>query len=423
MRLLYVFTDLPDQPGTFSFAEVEAMAERGFQVEILCLRSRLADGAGARSLRARFPVHAAPYVSVPVLGACLRGFIRHPLRALGLIVRSVVDTWNSPRILIKTVAILPKAFWFAERIRGDAGDVRLHAFWASLPARAAWAIARMSDLPYDTWAHAGADIYNRRHQSEPALRTVLSDAHLILTCNRANLPYFERILPVDALRRVHYHPHGVDLERFRPHRGETIPPRDAEAPLTLLSVGRLSLAKGFQHAIEACALLRERGVDFEYRIVGDGPLRESMAATIQSRSLGDRVILLGALDQSELPDLYRASDALLAPSIIGPAGARDGLPNVVVEAMACGIPCIGSDTVGIPEAVRTGETGILVPPGDAAGLADAMQRLAEDRGSCRRMGEAAHAWVTQEFARPACMDRLSRLLLDAQESAGRHAAS
>jgi glycosyltransferase involved in cell wall biosynthesis len=420
-RLIYLFTDLPDQPGTFAFAEVEAMADRGFEIEIFCLRTRLADGPGARHLRDRFCVASAPYLSASVLLASVRMFLRRPLRVMHVLLASVLDTWRSPRILLKTLAILPKCCWFAERVERG---VRLHAFWASLPARAAWSISRLCGAPYSTWAHAGADIYNRRHQTEPALRRHLNGATLVLTCNRANLEYFARILSHGAHARVVHHPHGVDLERFRPSEGggsrtgrdggrtvrEGSRTERDDATIHLLSVGRLSLAKGFQHAIDACAILREQGVAFEYRIVGDGPLRETLTSSIRQHGLEGRVRLLGSLDQSELPELYQWADLLLAPSIIGPAGARDGLPNVLLEAMACNVPCVGSDAVGIPEAVRPGETGFLAPPGDPAGIAQAVRCLAENEPLRLRMGEHAGTWVRANFSRPACMDRLAQIL-------------
>jgi colanic acid/amylovoran biosynthesis glycosyltransferase len=414
-RLVYLFTDLPDQPGTFAFAEVEAMADRGFEIEIFCLRSRLAAGPGARHLRDRFSVVSAPYLSASVLLASLRMFLRRPTRVMQVVLASVLDTWRSPRILLKTLAILPKCCWFAERVERG---VRLHAFWASLPARAAWAISRLCGTPYSTWAHAGADIYNRRHQTEPALRRHLDGAALVLTCNRANLEYFARILSPGALERVVHHSHGVDLERFRPSEGGGSRTGRGDVAIRLLSVGRLSLAKGFQHAIDACALLQEQGVSFEYRIVGDGPLRETLASSIRQHGLERSVHLLGALDQSELPELYQWADLLLAPSIIGPAGARDGLPNVVLEAMACNVPCVGSDAVGIPEAVRPGETGFLAPPGDPAGIAQAVRRLAEDEPLRMRMGEHAGASVRANFSRPACMDRLAQILRVSAGKAG-----
>jgi glycosyltransferase involved in cell wall biosynthesis len=421
VRLIYVFTDLPDQPGTFAFAEVEAMAERGFSIELLCLRSKLAGGPGARHLRDRFPVRSAPYLSGRVLADFLRMFVRKPGRILEIVLRSVADTWRSPKILVKTLAILPKSCSFARRIEEDRERVRLHAFWASLPARAAWAISRLCDVPYGTWAHAGADIYNRRHQTESALRTNLSGADLILTCNRTNQSYFERILPKEAFRRVVYHPHGVDFDRFRPLRSDRA--GEPGGGVKLLSVGRLSQAKGFQHAIAACGLLAERGISFEYRIVGEGPFRDLLEASIREARLEGKVQLLGARDQSELPELYGWSDVLLAPSIIGPAGARDGLPNVVVEAMACDVPCVGSDAVGIPEAVRTGETGLLTPPGDPVAIADAIERLASDAALRARMGLQAGHWVRANFSRTACMDRLAQILCEVSKGAARGASN
>jgi glycosyltransferase involved in cell wall biosynthesis len=275
-----------------------------------------------------------------------------------------------------------------------------------LPGRAAWWTWCFTGVPYTVWAHAGADIYNRRHQTPRALRTILSGARAILTCNRANLAYFERILPPSARARVQLQPHGIDLERF-----QAIPEVvRAAGPLRVLSVGRLTTAKGFQIAVEACGLLQAEGIAVEYRIAGEGPLRDSLGSLAASTGFNG-LVLLGNLAQSDLPAQYRWADLFVAPSVIGPAGARDGLPNVLLEAMACGTACIGSDTVGIPEAIEDGVTGRLVPPGDAQALAGVIAELQRQPGKRAELGAAARKSVAR-FGREPCMDRVATILAD-----------
>ena len=180
MKIGYLFTDLPDQEGTFAFAELEEMAARGVQVEIFCLRSRLPPGSGARALLSRFVVHRTPYLSARALGALLITLVRNPGIFLRNLWHSVRETVGSPRILIKTLGILPKCCLFARIVNRDGDLDLLQAYWASLPGRAAWWISSLTGVPYGTWAHAGADIYNRRHQTEAALRTTLSGATRIM---------------------------------------------------------------------------------------------------------------------------------------------------------------------------------------------------------------------------------------------------
>jgi colanic acid/amylovoran biosynthesis glycosyltransferase len=340
VRIAYVFTDLPDAAGTFAFAELEEMARRGLRIEIFCLRSLLAMGPGARSLRERFVVHSSPYISLRAVGAMLGICLRRPglfWRSLGAAVK---ETASNPRILIKTLAILPKCCLFARDIRRG----RFHfiqAYWASLPGRAAWWISLFTGTPYGTWAHAGADIYNRDHQTERALRTTLQGAAQILTCNLANVTYFRTIVSSEVMARVRHHPHGIDLSLFRPKEEGEAPPR---LDLQLVSVGRVSEAKGFAYAVRACRLLLDRGVDFHYRIIGGGAGSAQIETLINSLGLSERITLPGPVEQHQLPAEYRAADVFLMPSIVGKKGSRDGLPNVLLEAMACGVASVGLGT-------------------------------------------------------------------------------
>jgi colanic acid/amylovoran biosynthesis glycosyltransferase len=434
MRIAYFFTDLPDGSGTFPVAEVEAMADHGLEIEIFCLRSRLVAGSAARRLLSRFPVHQAGYFAPRVLAATGWMLLSHPRTCVRTLCRAVLDTGSHPRILLKTLGIFPKCCLFAREAQSGRFDL-LWAFWASLPGRAAWWISALTGIPYGTWAHAGNDIYNRRHQTESALATILGGAQLVCTCNRTNLEYFRTVLPADLLGRIHYHPHGIDLNRFRAREtgttssggapvtpvgsaseraaaapGEDTSPRDGcSVAVRILSVGRLGEAKGFQFGVEAIARLRDRGISARYRVVGEGPLRAALAARARELGIAEAIELPGAVDQGHLPDEYRAADIFLMPSIVGRLGARDGLPNVLLEAMACGVPCIGSDTVGIPEVIVHGKTGLLVRPADPDGIADAVTALTDDADGRQRMARAGQQLVRESFAREACMTRLAEI--------------
>ena len=177
--------------------------------------------------------------------------------------------------------------------------------------------------------------------------------------------------------RVELIPHGVDLRRFAP----TLPP--GGEPLELLAVGRLVEKKGLEALLEAVAGLE---VPFRLRIVGDGPLRGALERSIADAGLHDRVTLDGTLTHRELPDAYAGANVVVVPSIQDAGGDRDGLPNVVLEAMASARPVVASEVAAIPAAVRDGDTGLLVPPGDPRALRAALERLATRSGAARGDG-------------------------------------
>jgi glycosyltransferase involved in cell wall biosynthesis len=155
--------------------------------------------------------------------------------------------------------------------------------------------------------------------------------------------------------------------------------------------------KGHRHLVDACALLRQRGIDFVCDLVGEGPLRREMEARIARLQLGDRVHVLGGRARPEIIRRFRAADVAVLASQPTRQGKREGIPVVLMEAMASGLPAVSTRLSGIPELVDDGQTGLLVPPADAAALADALERLARDPELRRRMGAAGRAKVVREF--------------------------
>jgi glycosyltransferase involved in cell wall biosynthesis len=200
---------------------------------------------------------------------------------------------------------------------------------------------------------------------------------------------------------VHLLPHGVDLRRFRPR-----PPKPSEE-LRLLSVGRLVEKKGFHVLLDAAARL---DFPFRLRIVGDGPECERLSEMIETLGLTSRVTLEGALTHAELPEAYAATDAVVVPSVQDSSGDRDGLPNVVLEAMACARAVVASDISAIGCAVADGETGLLVPPGDASALASALRRLAAGTVLRERLGRGGRERVERDYEVGHCTERLYELL-------------
>jgi len=203
--------------------------------------------------------------------------------------------------------------------------------------------------------------------------------------------------------RVEWLYHGTDLARF----GAVTRAREDE-PL-LLVVGRLSPPKGFDDAIRALGHLRRRGVTPALIVVGDGPERGRLEALARAEQVDAQVDFRGALTHEGIVPLYARAWLLLAPSKILANGRRDGIPNVVIEAMAVGVPVVGTRATGIDEAVDAGRTGALVEPGDPASLADAIESLLHDPAGLERMGAAARADVRAAFDADVNFERLLQL--------------
>lgn len=413
MKIAYVFTEVPQVAGMFPNAELDALAKRGVAIELFILRNRAPQTVEAKRIASTFVVHRSRYLlSLRLLGDLVSALVRRPGPFLSTGWCTVRDTISSPKILIKSLAILPKSIHFAAVARRR-GITLVHAYWASLPAQGASVMGRFADLPFTTWAHAGSDIYNRNHQTDAALRSRLREAGYVLTCNAANLGHFEKLLDATVLQKVELLTHGVDPERFQPVEGASGP-----EPGTVFAVGRLSPAKGYQILLEACRLLKERGLSFRCSIAGTGQMAAELETLRVRLELRESVELLGHVDHPKLPDLYRASEIFVMPSIIGPKGSRDGLPNVLLEAMATEVACIGTEVASIPEAIEHEQTGLLVPPADPVALADAIERLLQDADLRKRLGTAAREKVRKSFGREAAMDRLLQIFRDLHNDRG-----
>src|SRR5205823_4150700 len=137
-----------------------------------------------------------------------------------------------------------------------------------------------------------------------------------------------------------------------------------ERPPRIVAVGRLVEKKGFTTLVDACAILLRRGAEFECNIIGEGELESALAKQIESLGLSNRVKLLGPQPQREVIRHIRNAAALAAPCVLGSDGNRDGLPTVLLEAMALGTACVSTDVTGIPEVLHHEKTGLLVPQND-----------------------------------------------------------
>lgn len=261
----------------------------------------------------------------------------------------------------------------------DASGVEhVHAHFASRAGHVSAIAAALSGVPYSITAHA-KDIYHDDVDRE-VLAWKLRSARFVVTVSDYNLRHLRRLLgPQDGarVRRVY---NGVDLSRF------DAVPFDRARPGRILGVGRLVEKKGFAVLVDACRILRDRGVAFSCEIIGGGAEEAGLRKQIESARLGSRVVLTGAVETEQVAERMALASVLALPCVEGRDGNVDALPTVLLEAMARARPVVSTRLSGIPEIVDEGVTGLLVEPGDAATLADALQSVLEDRARAVQMG-------------------------------------
>jgi glycosyltransferase involved in cell wall biosynthesis len=271
------------------------------------------------------------------------------------------------------------------------GVRHIHAHFAHGPTGVARFASLMSDIPFSFTAHA-KDLYLTPRR---VIRERASAAEFVATCTAYNERYLRALLG-PAARKVELVYHGIDLPllAFRPSTTAAAPDLDERL---VLSVGRLVPKKGHDDLIAACALLHASGNRFRCMIVGEGPLRAELASEIARRGLTGVVTLEGAMTHAKLIDLYRRADLFALAPRIAENGDRDGIPNVIAEAMAIGVPVVSTDVSGIPELVRQEKTGLLVPPRDPQALAAALARLLAAPDLAARLAREARALLEQDF--------------------------
>jgi len=273
---------------------------------------------------------------------------------------------------------------------------RIHAHFANAPAAVGRLVAIMAGVPFSFTAHA-KDLYLT---GKRAIRKHVDAADLVMTCTRYNLRYLREIVPAKDHPKLHCLYHGIDLSPFASPaaaEGTRRDPASNALPPLLLSVGRLVAKKGMADLIDVCDDLRARHVRFQCIIVGDGPLRSELIARVNKLTLADQVTLLGALAPDRLIELYHAAAVfVLAPAIVED-GDRDGIPNVLVEAMAARVPVVSTAVSGIPELIENTRTGLLVGPHDRGALADAIVETLGDRIAAQKRADEARRFVRERF--------------------------
>lgn len=289
----------------------------------------------------------------------------------------------------------------------------LHSHFLHTPASVARYAALMTGLRWSFSAHA-KDIWT---SPEWEKREKLADAAWGVTCTAAGHGHLASLAPDP--RRVELLYHGLDFTRF-PEEAPSRPPRDGDDagdPVRLLSVGRAVEKKGFDVMLAALARL-PADRQWRWTHIGGGTRLDALKAESARLGLESRVAWLGARDQDAVIAAYAAADLFVLPSRQAADGDRDGLPNVLMEAQAMGLPCLSTRMAAIPELIVDGETGRLVPPDDAEALAEALAALIADPAARQRLGEAGRARVRGAFGCENGIDRLMARFAAAMHRAG-----
>ena len=377
--IAYLFTTFPNPTETFLQREITALRALEVRLRLYSL------WGGAPSFR----------------GLPVERFSKWRLLTLFWLIP--YEAWRRPHVLRELLRGLATRrapswlnFWenmlgagfaciYARAFRRDPPAL-VHAAWGGAPATAAWLLWRIDGHRYSAAAHA-YDLFE--HGGDWWLTEKLALAAFVHTSTEmGRRAIVQRGL---AAERVFCIRRGLD--RIQPMK----PLRASRAPLNLLCVARLVEKKGIDRQLRVYAALRQAGIPFAARIVGEGPLRQALESLAGSLGVAADVTFTGHLPHHEVWSELEKADVLLHTGVVAPSGDRDGLPNVIPEAMSVGVLVVTSPTAGTTEAVSDGINGLVAPADDPEAWVAALRRLAADDALAERLRASARRWVVQNF--------------------------
>jgi glycosyltransferase involved in cell wall biosynthesis len=385
-RIAYIMSRFPHLPETFILREMITMEQLGWNIELYPLIPQKQPVTHDEAEPWARRMHGARFSSL--LRANLRVLLRQPIQYFHTLAALIRHNLRSPGFLLRAVYLFPQAVWMADSMQGEQVS-HIHAHYATHPALVAWIIHRLTGISYTVTVHAH-DIFVDRTMLGPKLH----DAAWVVAISQFNREFLRNHLGDWIAGKTQVIHCGIETSQYRSA------PRDGSRHgglFEVVNIGSLQPYKGQRTLIEGCAILYQRGVRFRCRIIGGGELYPALHAQIAERGLEECVELLGAKTQQEVTSLLSEADCYVQPSIITAEGKMEGIPVSLMEAMASGVPVIATAISGVPELVKEGETGLLVPPESASALADALQEVHDHPQEAHRRVELARALVVKEF--------------------------
>lgn len=378
LRVGYVVKMYPRYSETFVVNEILALERAGVSVEIFSLRAPVDTHFQDAIARVRAPV---AYLGTD------RPKVDDLWTAISRAGTGIPQMWRELRAAANEEA---RDVYQAALLATEAqarGLQHLHAHFATVATTVARLAARFTGLPYTFTAHA-KDIFHESTRRDD-LERKLSEAAGVVTVSDYNVAYLRSEYGAAAagVQRIY---NGIDLRTFSYRPPANRRPR-------ILGVGRLVEKKGFSDLLEACARLAAAGRTVDCRIIGAGPLEADLRAHAARLGLETSVGFLGPRPQSEIVREIHEASVCAAPCVLGADGNRDGLPTVLLEAMALGTPCVATPVTGIPEVVHDGNTGLLVPEHDPDALAHAIERLLDSETLRCDLASGARDLIEREF--------------------------
>jgi glycosyltransferase involved in cell wall biosynthesis len=286
----------------------------------------------------------------------------------------------------------------------------LHGHFAHSPTSVTMFASLLSGIPFSFTAHA-KDIYTSNREQ---LREKISMARFVATCTRYNARYLEEI--ADSVKTpIHCIYHGIDTDLFHAEGARV----NCAPPYNLLTVARITEKKGLPTIYNALATLKKRGISFTHTLIGDGDDREAVLSLITQLGLEQDCLWLGTQTHEKVLQQFQKSDLFILGCEVAKNGDRDGIPNVLVESLAMGVPAISTNVSAIPELILNKKTGLVVPPSDSDEMADGILHLLNDNALRQKVIQEGQSYVREDFDNKELTAKLGSIFQQEMDKHGR----
>jgi glycosyltransferase involved in cell wall biosynthesis len=400
LRLGYLVSRYPAISHTFILREVMELRKLGISIDVASINGldRPADKltADEQTEAARtFYVKQAGLLGA--LSAQVACWMRSPVAAFRALRFAMSLAGSDLRGLAYSLFYFLEAAMIGEWMRSKQ-LTHLHVHFATPAATVGLILTKLCPYTLSITVHGPDEFYDVPGYH---LQQKIAASRLLCTIGMFARSQLLKISPVSEWHKVAVTPLGVDPDVFVP-----APVRANPEPFEVLCVGRLVPAKGQHILLNAAKRLHRENRTIRLRFVGDGPDRASLEQEAHEAGISDVVVFEGAVNQDRIRDLYRRADVFALASF------AEGIPVVLMEAMAMQIPCVTTWITGIPELIRDGVDGLLVPPSDESALAFAIARLMDDMGLRERIGQAARLRVIEKYHLQKNVERLAAVFVE-----------
>lgn len=403
-KFALILSQFPEIHETFILRELVEMKQKNIDFLLFSLKKCKDKFVHPEAEILMQETHYSPFIfSWRIISAFVYFLLKTPIKLVSTVIYIIKHNYKSVELLIKSLGVLPQALLFAKIMKANNID-HIHSHWATIPTTSAVIISRLLSIPYSFTAHAW-DIF----LNQTMLLEKLKNASFVITCTGYNKKYLDSLQKnqKNMQSEVIKNYHGIDFEN--------LPKIDKHVQKNFIfSIGRLCEQKGFPYLIKACKILKDAGIEIQCKIVGEGPDREKLNDLIERENLHDTVSLLGLKTHEKIFELFNQAEIFVLPCVIAKNGDRDGIPNVLIEALAMKTPVVSTTVSGVPELIIKNKTGLTVNPRNSEELSVAINKLLYDKNLQDKFAQNGRELVEKNFDIKKNVAKLSDIFFSSQ---------